>query len=144
MDFGAVNTATLSLAEDPVTRVYYLYRESLEGGKTTAEHASGLLSALQDTNACSFYGGAKSEEQPRLDWGAAGVYLQKPAVADVEAGIDRVISLFKTRRLFIFEDCKGVLDELGTYSREVDEMGQPTEKIKDKERYHRCLAGEPW
>jgi hypothetical protein len=36
----------------------------------------------------------------------------------------------------VFDTCKGVLDELGTYSRELDDIGQPTEKIKDKEKFH--------
>ena len=140
VDFGAVNTARIHLALDPAANVYYLYGESHEGGKTTAQHAAEALSALEGTNAVSWWGGAKSETQQRMDWGAAGVPLQAPMVPDVEAGIDRVISLFKTMRLYVFDSCRGVLDELGTYSREVDEMGQPTEKIKDKERYHRLDA----
>jgi hypothetical protein len=55
---------------------------------------------------------------------------------DVEAGIDRVIELIKTRRLYIFNHCRGVIDQLKTYSREIDDNGMVTEKIKDKEQYH--------
>ena len=52
----------------------------------------------------------------------------------------RVISLFKTSRLFVFRSLSGLRDELGTYSREIDEYGQPTSKIKDKEKFHRLDA----
>ena len=75
-----------------------------------------------------------------MDWRDAGVWVQAPAVADVEAGIDRVVALFKTQRLYVFDTCAGVLDELGRYSRELDELQQPTEKIKDKETFHRLDA----
>jgi hypothetical protein len=66
--------------------------------------------------------------------------VREPVIVDVEAGIDRVIELFKTKRLFIFKSLVGLRDELGTYSRELDDMGQPTEKIKDKETFHRLDA----
>jgi hypothetical protein len=141
VDFGAVNTATIWLAEDPATHVYYLYRESLEGGKTSGEHAAALIGRAQGTNVQGLFGGSKSEVQQRLDWAVAGVPLQEPPVSDVESGIDRVIGLLKARRLYVFDDCKGVLDELGTYSRVVDEAGQTTEAIKDKQSFHFLDAG---
>jgi hypothetical protein len=68
------------------------------------------------------------------------VPVQEPPFADVEAGIDRAIGLFKTYRLYVFDTCAGVRDELGSYSREVDELGATTEKIKEKEKYHRLDA----
>ncbi len=140
VDFGAVNTALIWLAHDPAANIYYLYRESLDGGKTTAQHCAAALSVARGLNVRTWHGGAKSETQQRMDWQANGIPLREPPVSDVEAGIDRVIELFKTFRLYVFDNCAGVLDELGTYSREVDEMGQATEKIKDKEKFHRLDA----
>ena len=58
----------------------------------------------------------------------------------MEAGIDRVISLLKTKQLFVFKSCRGLMDEFGTYRRELDKGGQVTEKIKDKEKFHRLDA----
>lgn len=136
VDFGAVNTARVWIAHDPEANVYYLYRASLKGGMTTKEHAAEALEEAQGLNVRTWYGGAKSETQQRMDWAAEDVPLQEPDVADVEAGIDRVIALFKAYRLYVFDSCAEALDELGTYSREVDESGQPTEKIKDKETFH--------
>ena len=137
IDFGAVNTALVWIAQDVERRAYYLYRESLEGGLSTAQHASKALSHATVERVVGWYGGAKSETQQRMDWRASGVMMREPTINDVEAGIDRVISLFKQQRLYVFKTCPGIRDELGTYSREVDEIGQPTEKIRDKETFHR-------
>jgi len=137
LDFGAVHTARILVAEDPVTGVAYLYNESLSGGKTTAEHAAEALERVRDTNFQTWYGGAKSESQQRMDWTAAGVPVQEPLVADVESGIDSVIARFKARSLFVFDTCSGVRDELGTYGRVLTEDGEVTDKIKDKEQFHR-------
>lgn len=140
LDFGAVNNARLVVAHDPAADVYYLYSEALEGGKTTAEHAAAALEVVRGTNVLTWYGGSKGEIQQRLDWQAAGVPVQEPEVVDVEAGIDRVIALLKAHRLFVFDTCQGALDELGTYSRVVDEEGQVTPTIKDKQSFHRLDA----
>lgn len=138
IDFGGVHTATVWLAENPVTLVQYLYRETLEGGLTTKEHAARWLK--RGENVVYWVGGAPSEDQPRRDFAVEGVPIKRPPFADVEAGIDRIIELIKTRRLIVFNNCRGILDELGTYSRELDPFGQPTDKIKDKDTFHRLDA----
>jgi hypothetical protein len=136
IDFGPIHTSTIWLAEDPAINIYYLYRATLEGNKTSPEHARSALERARGENVVMWTGGARSEKQYRWDWTAAGVPVQESPIIDVEAGIDRVIELFKTKRFFIFDDCKGVLDELGTYSRKLDETGQPTKEIKDKQNFH--------
>uniref|UniRef100_A0A6M3KSU9 Putative terminase n=3 Tax=viral metagenome TaxID=1070528 RepID=A0A6M3KSU9_9ZZZZ len=140
IDFGAVNTALVWIAEDTARKAYYIYRESLEGGLSTAQHAAKALMNATSERVAGWYGGSKSETQQRMDWKAAGIQTHAPPVSDVEAGIDRVIELFKTKRLYVFKTCSGMRDELGTYSREVDDAGQPTEKIRDKETFHRLDA----
>jgi hypothetical protein len=75
-----------------------------------------------------------------MDWSAAGQAINEPLIPDVEAGIDRVIAMLKEKRLRVFRSCIGIIDEFGTYSRELDDSGQSTEKIKNKETYHRLDA----
>jgi hypothetical protein len=140
VDFGGVHTATIWLARDPLMNVYYLYREGLEGGKTTVQHCAENVRKGQGENVMGWFGGSASEDQWRRDWRAAGIHVQEPRVASVEGGIDRVIALFKTKRLFVFDDCKGTLDELGTYQRELDLNSNPIEKIRDKETFHHLDA----
>lgn len=135
VDFGAVHTAKIYIAEDPQSGILYLFREALDGGMSTA----GQVATVRQYNEHNLlaWGGAKSETQQRMDWAAAGLYVAEPPISDVEAGIDRVIELLKNRRLYIFSTCTGTIDEMGTYSRELDADGQPTEKIKNKSTYHR-------
>lgn len=147
IDFGAVNTSLTWTAHDQEHDEYYVSQSSLGGGKTTSQYVSDALSAAQGLDVYDWWGGAKAEVQQRRDWEAAGIRVKEPPISDVEAGIDRVIQLFKTRKLFVFDTCYGLLDELGTYSRELDETGQTTEKIKNKEAFHRldslryCVSG---
>lgn len=144
VDFGALHTALVWVAEDPVRKAYYVYRESLEGEMTTAQHAKKALAFVTNPffaeRVVGWFGGSAGEQQQRMDWGANGVKVLRPPIGDVEAGIDRVIELVKARRLFVFSSLRGLRDELGTYSREVDARGEPTEKIKDKETFHRLDA----
>ena len=140
MDFGGVNTATLVVAEDPDTQEAYVTHERLEGEKTTAQHATAALELVAGTRFVRAWGGAPSEGQWRRDLQAGRLTVHRPPVVDVEQGIDRVIGLWKTRRLFVFSTCAGLLDELGTYSRPTDEDGTVLEGIKDKHRYHRLDA----
>lgn len=136
IDFGAVNTALVWLAHDTERDALYLYRESLEGGMTTSEHASKAQSHAEHERVVAWVGGAPSEKQQRMDWGECGIPVRAPVVSDVEAGIDRVIARFRNKSLFIFKTCRRVRDELGTYRRELDRNGQPTEKIYDKHKFH--------
>lgn len=139
-DFGGVNTAILWIAEDVSRKAYYLYRESLAGGKTTKQHAAEVRALAARERVVLWIGGAGSEEQQRRDFAAEGVPIQEPAIGDVEAGIDRVTELLKQKQLFIFRTCRGVRDEMGSYSRKLDAQNQPTKEIKDKRTYHRLDA----
>ena len=134
VDFGGTNTCKLWLAKDPESGILYCYREALSGGQSTKEHVKSVTQ-YNEHNLLA-YGGAKSETQQRMDWTAAGLFVHEPAIADVEAGIDRVIALLKEFKLLFFSSVTGIIDQLGTYSRELDANGQPTEKIKDKATFH--------
>lgn len=138
VDFGAVHNCKIWLAQDPASKIYYLYRELLQGNKTTQEHVNEVKS--HNENNLLVWGGAKSETQQRMDWNAAGLMINEPPIWDVEAGIDRVIELIKSGMLFVFKSCTGVRDEFGTYSRKLDESGKPTDEIKDKNEYHHLDA----
>lgn len=134
LDFGGVNTAAVFLAEHPISKQLFLYREYLEGERTAKEHAKELLQG--EPGVPTTVGGAKSEGQWRKEFRAAGLPVREPPVSDVEVGIDRVYGLLKDGRLQVFDTCTGVIDNITTYSRELDDNDQPTERIEDKETYH--------
>jgi hypothetical protein len=148
LDFGGVNTAVLFLAQElpklesgewgePTGR-YVLYREYLTGGRTGKEHAEKLLAGEPMVPIC--VGGSHSEGQWRREFRAGGLPVREPDVREVEVGINRVYGAFKMGQLLIFDDCHGLLEELRSYSRKLDEAGEPTEAIEDKETYHRLDA----
>lgn len=139
LDFGGVNMAAIWLAFDPARRVYYLYQERLAGQMTTAAHAAEVK-AMTAPGRATYWGGSASEGQWRADWSAAGVPVRPPVVTEVESGIDRVTALIQAGKLLVFDSCRGVLSELGSYSRVLDSQGEPTEAIKDKSTYHRLDA----
>lgn len=139
IDPGANNTAIVWLAHDPLEHVYYLYRESLQGDKSSKEHAQEArdLALKHRERVISWHLGQKSEKQQRLDWQDAGVSnTQEPPIHDVESGIDKVIQLLREFRLYFFDTCSGTLSQMGSYSRKLDAAGDVTEVIKDKQKYH--------
>lgn len=139
VDPGAVNMGMVWLAHDTDEDVYYLYRESLTGRKPSEEHARDAkqLAEMGKERVIQWAVGNKSEVQPRLDWMAAGVRsVVEPEFSDVESGLDRVTALIKQFRLYVFDDCAGVLDEMGTYARKLDGDDEPTKNIEDKSKYH--------
>lgn len=142
VDFGGANTGGLHLAEsDRYTEdglsIWYAYKCTLSGNKSTKEHVKEQLDLLSNVDEYEVTGGAPSETQPRMDWAEAGLYVEQPVVSDVESGIDRVTELIKGNRLRVFRSLRGVRDEFGRYQRKVDELGNPTTDILNKNRFHR-------
>ena len=138
-DFGGVHTAVLWYAEHKVNSEvtnYYLYREYLDGGKTAKEHVDTINKLSEGENILINAGGAGSEDQWRMEYDQFGIPIRKPKIKDVEVGIDRVYGQHKLNRIFVFNTCKGYIEQKQTYSRKLDESGQPTEDIEDKEKFH--------
>lgn len=138
IDFGGVNTAAVFYAEEPQTRRLYLYREYLAGSRTAREHAEALLAG--EPRLPMAVGGSHSEGQWRAEFAAAGLPIREPAVKEIEVGIDRVYGAHRRDEILVFEDCSSYLDQKLTYSRQVDERGEPTEKIEDQHSYHHLDA----
>ena len=137
VDFGGVNTVGVFLAHDEKKDIYYIYRSYKAGGRTAAQHAEALKRGEPEIRV---YGGAASEDQWRDEFRAGGLHIHRPPIRDVEAGILRAYSMFKQNKLFVFDDVKEVIDDIESYSRELDDNGEPTEKIEDKETFHYCDA----
>jgi hypothetical protein len=131
LDFGGQHTAAMCYAEGPDGTLYAI-KEYLEGGRSISEHAAEL-----SRWGCRLWvGGSKSEGQWRQEFRTHGLPIMEPSFSDVEAGIDRVYSQHKKNGIMVFDTLSGYLDQKGTYSRELDASGQPTEAIKNKAAYH--------
>lgn len=144
LDFGAVNTCCVKFAKSP-DDVWYAYSEYLHGGRTAAEHATHWL-AGEPRRQVKATGGAASEQNWRDELAAAGLPVEKPPISEVEVGIDRLYALLKLGRVKFFSTLTSLIGsdedqgELETYSRVLDEAGEPTDAIEDKSKYHRLDA----
>jgi hypothetical protein len=139
LDFGGVNTAGVFLAQEQdahrqATGRYYVYRTYHEGSRSAKAHVEALLA--NEPMRPHTVGGAGSEDQWRDEFSLAGLSVQEPTVSEVEVGIGRVFAAHAQHQLIVFDDLAEYLDEKNSYSREIDESGNPTEKIEAKETYH--------
>ena len=144
LDFGGVNTVGVFYAAErkrenafwgEETGRLFAYREYRAGNRTAAEHTKFLL-ADREPGIPYCVGGSKSEGQWRDEFRAAGLPIQEPDITEVELGIERVYGANKKNEILYFDDLQGFWDQKQTYSRELDDLGQPTEKIEDKETFH--------
>lgn len=143
VDPGSANLAIVWLAHDSIMNNYYVFREEHGERRSTMEHVRHVQSLAKAHNEriIAHFVGAKSESQQRMDWSSAGAKnVREPITHDVESGIDRIIRLLREHRLFVFDNCKGIISEFGSYSRIVDKNGNTTDEIKDKAKYHRLDA----
>lgn len=148
LDFGGVNTAATFYARDPDSGTLYLIDTYHQGGKTAEEHAEDILEGHQYPKRA--VGGSSSEGQFRREFRAGGLPVREPKLSgpdSVEVGIDRVYGFHKRNELQVFADCTEYLEEKQSYSRVLDDDGQPTEKIQDKSEFHlmdaeRYILGE--
>jgi hypothetical protein len=135
VDFGAsLHNAQLWAARDPETDCWYAYREVSQVSATGPEQARSAAEYQEPVD--YGVGGAPSEDDARMEWTVSGFSVIEPPISEVEPGIDRAIGLFRQHRLFIFDTLTRTRSDLGTYSRELDDAGEPLQRIKDKEKFH--------
>ncbi len=135
----------------------FAYKEYLAGDRSAAEHCYHLMRGdahnPPEPRIPICAGGSASEGQWRREFARGGFVngVQVPGLpihgveplksqTTVEVGINKVFAAFARNELVIFDDLRGMLDELLSYSRELDEMGEPTQKIDAKETFHHCDA----
>ncbi len=147
LDFGAVNTAALYMAEQP-DGTLFVYRKYLAGGKTGQEHAKDI--AAGEKGFLAIYGGSKSEGNWRLEFRSGGLSVREPKVSEVDIGLSRTYAQVKQGKLVYFDDLDDSgpgkpIEQMKTYRRKRDKLGNVTDEIENKNAYHfndcaRCLV----
>lgn len=139
LDFGGLNTAACFWAKNPDADEYFMYREYWpQVNRIAADHVRAIR-AGEPARMPFCVGGAKSEGHWRDQFRADGLLVREPAITgpdSVEVGIQRLYAMFKTRRLFIFDDCVRTRDQITSYSRVTDDLGNVGEAIEEKETWH--------
>jgi hypothetical protein len=135
-DFGPQNTAGLWVAQDPNSGNLYVYREYWKGGMSTFEHVSSWIESSKGERIAVRMGGSPTEDGWRGDFSQAGWRIEKPLDGHVESGIQKVYGFMKLNKFFVFNTCLNVIDQLLSYSRELDDMYHVTDKIANQSSYH--------
>ncbi len=142
VDFGGANNATVyaylapPVFSDASGPIVYVYREHIEGNIPISEHVRRMKERLEGVRDYEVVGGSPGESQIRRDWSSFGIEILPPPSKEVEVGIDAVISLIRQRRLYVASHLKGLLADMASYRREVDNSGNITDRIVAKESYH--------
>jgi hypothetical protein len=136
VDFGGLHTAAMLYALNPESKALYAYAEYFPIEKRTIREHVIALKELEPRGFSVATGGAASEDQWRYEFGENGLGIDRPRISPVEVGIDYVYATHKRDKLFIFNTLSYYLKEKESYSRKLDDTGQPTEEIEDKHSYH--------
>ena len=147
LDFGTTNTAaTVAAIEEDLqgfpTGRAILCDTYIGSGRHASEHAERVQALSPDSPIAYAVGGAPSEDGWRAGYLWAGLPVHPPVEKDVEVRIDRVFGAIKMGKVLVFDTLRGggghpgLIDQILDYSRELDALGNVTDKIKDKAKYH--------
>lgn len=154
-DFGPNNTAMVCLRGEKkghgehrkatgrwiVTKVYLsdgpksTFDNAIEMRKTLGNRANGQQRMPDYTR-----GGNHTESGARDAFAMSGFPFAEPHILGVEDQIAIVYQALKQGKLLIHSDLQVLIDQFLNYSRELDEYGLPTNKIKDDAKYHFLAA----
>lgn len=135
LDFGPVNTAGVFIAHDTARDRFIIYQAYKAGGRSSEEHVKALHQ-MERLPIKQARGGSHTEQGWRDAYRQAGLKVAEPRIRGVEEGIDHVYALIKAGRLVVFDDLYGLLEEIFTYSRALDDNDETTDEIADKSRFH--------
>ena len=135
VDFGGVNTAGILVAEDPESKELFVISEYHRGvQRTLEEHLKDLKGGYPLSVGA---GGSHQESGWREAAAHSGVKLDEPPQNDVEVQIQSVYEQISGRKLKFFrKGAARLIEQIGLYSREVDDDGNVTEKIAKKATWH--------
>lgn len=140
-DFGEVNMAAVYVSVDPQEPdTGYVFDSYLNGGRHVQDHAVKMKRRAGRPIQRS-WGGNRTEDVWRTWFRRAGLPISACAVWNIEPQIACVYRQIKLDRLKFFrEGAAKVVEEVERYSRELDDLGEPTGKIEDEAKYHRHAA----
>lgn len=149
-DFGQSNFACVKIAVNPNwvkgsthphQRRFYVYQTyKPEQAKEVDGHILSLRTNDRGHSHAISVGGASGEDAWRRKFGEAGLPIWLPTIHgpdSVEVGIDFVYKAFASGELAIFNNLGELEKELKTYARELDGNDEITDKILNKNTFHR-------
>lgn len=136
-DFGSANTASVAVFE--MDGVWYVANSYHAPGDDEGRHIARVREKAGRKEA-SAWGGSAGEDHIRGLFKTAGMHIRKPPISGSDSVMATVMILYraiKQKKLKVFSNLGGLISELETISYVMDGHEDPTERIQDKERYHR-------
>jgi hypothetical protein len=139
VDFAGTGgtTAALWFAYSPADGDLYLYDEYEASGNAIA-HVKEWKKRQADRKETLVkrVGGSPQEEAERGYYRELGWPISQPNIGSVEVGINRVYAFLNMHKIHVFPHCYGFISEIQSYCRVVDENGDTTEEIANKQDFH--------
>lgn len=141
-DFGTANPAALFVAQNPGTGELWYFAEYLPGaGRSVHDHVTAWQSIAKGYNIIARVGGSHQEEEVRAAYTAHGWHIIEPRQRSVSEQVLRVIGQERLHKIKVFRDLKLIIEEKQTFSYELDDKYNPTDRYDDEQSFH-LLAAE--
>ena len=140
-DFGTANPAALFVTQNLGTGEFIVFQEYVPGaGRSAHDHVQEWLKMTSGLNVIARIGGSHQEEETRQLYTAHGWHIMEPRQRSVQEQVLRVIGQHRLNKTKVFRDMSHYLDEKQSFSYELDEKYQPTDKFEDEQNYHLMAA----
>jgi uncharacterized protein YneR len=147
-DFGGANPGALFAAQNPAGDIFLFKEYAPSSGKSTFQNVQEFKKLITlpghdpDSDSSPRYtvlarvGGSHQEEEIRQGYTVQGWTISEPFVNSVKVQVDRVKQFIEKNKIFVFDDMTATLEQLFTCMWKLDEIGKPTNEIKDEKKYH--------
>ena len=139
-DFGSANPAALFAAQNPAGDIFLFAEYAPVVGKSTFQNVEAFKEIAAGQTILARVGGSHQEEETRQGYTTQGWPIAEPFITSVKAQIDRVKGKMEKNKIYIFPDLYQVLGQVNSCMWKLDEMGQPTNDVKDEKRWHLLAA----
>ena len=135
-DFGSANPAAILYAQDPATGLIFRVHTYLPGGKSISQQVLDLKELTKGRTVIMRVGGAHQETGWRDAYSAQGWPISEPPQPGLEVQIGRAYPWHSKHRVKTFSDLHDFIDEIESFSYELDDKFKPTDKIENEANYH--------
>lgn len=148
-DFGSANPAAIFAAQNTGvpykiddrlsinTRDFVIFREYAPGARTIQQHIAWWEEYTRGYTVVKSVGGnVSTEDEIRQGYTGGGWLIQAPSCNKPNLQIEKTRQLFGLGRVWIMQDCTGLLTQLASMLFKLDESSHPTNDIKDEAKYH--------
>jgi len=142
-DFGSVNPAALFAAQNPAGDIFLANEYAPVVGKSTFQNIQAFRVITEGYTVLARVGGSHQEDASRNEYILQGWPIAEPYISgagSMKVQIDRVKGKMEKNKIYIFSDLSQTLGQINSCMWKLDEMGKPTNEIKDEKRYHLLAA----